>query len=195
MPATRSRIATTGVLVALLVGDVHCAAHRSAPEDSSGALGMRLEFVCVWWSESQMNGLDPDNPPPKRTSVSLDRWEYTDPVGVPHPDTFDVVATVTADPHSGGAVRLAAAQRWLIGPIGDRDRATWSEWSALPVVEAAVDRNGSGVLRVATIDLAQRQSMLYADDMWPWMYEVRATARAGRSAVATGRTLPIHPGD
>lgn len=48
-------------------------------------------FECLWWSENQMAGLNPNNPPPKTTPTRLEKWEYSDPIGVPHPDDVTLV--------------------------------------------------------------------------------------------------------
>jgi hypothetical protein len=44
-----------------------------------------------------MEGITPNAPPPKGTEVKLTKWEYSDPVGVPHPDTVDVLFTLSSD--------------------------------------------------------------------------------------------------
>src|SRR5215472_4906630 len=63
-------------------------------EPAAASLQADVSFTCLWWSEAQMEGLNPNSPPPKNTEVKLAKWEYSDPVGVPHPDTIDVVVTL-----------------------------------------------------------------------------------------------------
>ena len=56
-------------------------------------LEAEAEFRTLWWSKEQMVNFNPNRPPPKATEVVIDRWEYSDPVGVPHPD--EVAAQIT----------------------------------------------------------------------------------------------------
>jgi hypothetical protein len=64
-----------------------------------------------------MNGMDPNNPPPKQTHIVLKRWEYSDPIGVPHPDSVDLAIEVRNGDGTAldGAVVDVEAQ-WLEGP-------------------------------------------------------------------------------
>jgi len=55
------------------------------------AAGLDAYYECYWWSQSQMVGLDPNNPPPKETRTRIERWEYSDPIGVPSPDEVILV--------------------------------------------------------------------------------------------------------
>ena len=94
-----------GFCLALLVAGPSASA--APPERVAVAIG----FECLWWSSDQMAGLDPNHPPPKTTRVRLDKWEYSDPVGVPHPDTIDV----TIDVANGAATvqePLEVAVQW-----------------------------------------------------------------------------------
>lgn len=54
-------------------------------------------FECKWWSEDQMENLDPDHPPSKDTTVRLQKWEYSDPIGVPHPDTVSLIVEIPTE--------------------------------------------------------------------------------------------------
>src|SRR6266568_1294352 len=65
-----------------------CGRLFSRKEGSTGDYG-RGNFEAIWWSPQQMENLDPSNPPPKNTRVTLSNWEYSGPVGGPHPDTVD----------------------------------------------------------------------------------------------------------
>lgn len=41
--------------------------------------------------------MDMDNPPPKKTGVRIEKWEYSDPGGVPHPDKVEILAKIESD--------------------------------------------------------------------------------------------------
>src|SRR5438874_12821838 len=58
---------------------------------------LTAHFECLWWSEAQMAQFDPNHPPAKATRVALKIWEYSDPVGVPHPDVVELVAEIRND--------------------------------------------------------------------------------------------------
>ena len=72
-----------------------------------------IAFECLWWSSDQMIGLDPNRPPPKATKVRLEKWEYSDPVGVPHPESIDIVIEIDA---GAEAVRktMEVSVRWKV---------------------------------------------------------------------------------
>jgi len=84
---------------------------------------IRAHYECLWWSDSQMEGLRSDSPLPKTTRVKLDRWEYSDPVGVPNPDEVILVATLTAP--APRSLQLAVRTSWRI-------RGTWRQGTTLP---------------------------------------------------------------
>ncbi|MBS0643050.1 MAG: hypothetical protein U1E70_27880 [Acetobacteraceae bacterium] len=95
-----------GLLPVLLVLIVAGGAGRD-----TSALEVKARYECLWWSPRQMENLNPDKPPPQETRVVIDRWEYTDPVGVPHPDTVILVVTLRAA--TARDVRLAVKTQWL----------------------------------------------------------------------------------
>lgn len=80
-------------------------------------------YECLWWSDSQMEGLRSDSPLPKTTRVKLDRWEYSDPVGVPNPD--DVILVVTLTTAAPRNLQLGARTSWRI-------RGAWRQGASLP---------------------------------------------------------------
>ncbi len=96
------------VLAAFIAGLAGCAPQPQVHET--------LRFECLWWSPQQIATLDPNRPPPKTTRVTISRWEYSDPIGVPHPATVDVVLHV--DRPLGRAPQLAVS--WL-GTVPKRE--------------------------------------------------------------------------
>lgn len=86
-------------------------------------LTIRAHYECLWWSDSQMEGLRADSPLPKTTRVKLERWEYSDPVGVPNPDEVILVVTLIAPAPRG--LQLAARTSWRI-------RGAWRQGATLP---------------------------------------------------------------
>src|SRR5215510_2763262 len=104
------------------------ACNRPGPQVPAPAVNATLSFKALWWSQSQMENLNPNAPPPKTQVIELERWEYTDPIGVPHPDTVDLVASLSIPPGSS-AVHLNARTtgRWKIGPQSDADKAVWDQ--------------------------------------------------------------------
>jgi hypothetical protein len=79
-------------------------------------LAVRAHYECLWWADSQMEGLRADSPLPKTTRVKLDRWEYSDPVGVPNPDEVILVVTLTAP--AARTLSLTVRPSWRIGGTG-----------------------------------------------------------------------------
>jgi hypothetical protein len=162
-------------------------------------LAVQVRFTTKWWSAAQMEGLDPNNPPPKNTEVELARWEYSDPVGVPHPDVVDVLVTVEnrhVEPVSD--LSVTAQGEWKIGPIGDESSAKWGE----PVVLRRADGvqvagTSTQVMRVP-VNLKQMMDSLEGKNEWPYMLRVHVTvSRPGTTEplAATGIDFPIRPGD
>jgi hypothetical protein len=84
-------------------------AASSAPKPPEPA----AHYECLWWSEAQMEGLNPNHPPPKETVVKIAKWEYSDPVAVPHPDSVTLVARIPAGLGGPLSVRVKwKRQRW-----------------------------------------------------------------------------------
>src|SRR5206468_6445886 len=71
-----------------------CAQRPATQDGETASLAVQVRFTSMWWSDTQMEGLNPNNPPPKNTEVELSRWEYTDPIAVPHPDVVNAVITL-----------------------------------------------------------------------------------------------------
>ncbi len=110
-----------------------------AGRDSSG-LGVTAHYECLWWSPQQMENLNPDKPPPKETRVAIDRWEYSDPVGVPNPDTVILVVRLRAA--AAREVILTVKTQWLAG-----------KWSAPAVVGTQAVRLDAGIEQVVEITI------------------------------------------
>ena len=144
------------------------AATADAPQ-----LGVDVRFAALWWSQEQMEGLDPNNPPPKNTQVFLTHWEYTDPVGVPNPDVMDVVITVDnkgAQPVSNLVVTAQGA--WKVGPLADETKAAWTEPVALNKSEPFEIPAASKHEIRAQVNLKQMMDSLRPEDRWPHMLRV-----------------------
>jgi hypothetical protein len=162
-------------------------------------LTAEVEFRCLWWSTAQMENFDPNNPPPKATEVAIERWEYSDPVGVPHPDIVDVVVTLKSNGGGGkGAVSATLSGQWRVGPIKDASSADWTPLQALKSWESvAIGEASSGVLRLP-IDVAGRISALEKTGAWPWAFRAVLTVAPERSNARLIRReveLPIVLGD
>lgn len=98
----------------------------SAPSASS-TLTANASFHCLWWSEAEMENLDPNSPPPKRTDVMIKKWEYSDPVGIPHPDVVDLVMEIRNKGQSQSPQLVAdISGQWRIGPIASQRKAVWA---------------------------------------------------------------------
>lgn len=146
-----------------------------------------LSFRCLWWSEAQMNGLNPNHPPAKTHEVTITKWEYSDPIGVPHPDTVDLVAEIRNAPPGATAEVLV---RWQQGPIEQPHRATWGAWESLDTRPAAP------ALR-SLIPLKDKTESANYRTRWPFALEARLIIRDSARKQLFTRTLrlPIQPGD
>ena len=92
-------------------------------------------YECLWWSEQQMEGLDPNHPPRKETPTRITKWEYSDPVAVPHPDVVTLVAQIPSE--IKGDVRVAI--QWK--------RKKWSPVHVLKATSVVAEADGSRTLR------------------------------------------------
>jgi hypothetical protein len=181
---------------ALLLAALLAACAGPAPQ-TAPAVSVRLEFRCLWWSPDEMEGMDPEDPPPKRTEVRLTQWEYTDPIGVPHPDVVDVVAEVTnegAEPLTDATVTGAAS--WREGPINDESRAAWASAADKPTRRLSVPGHATRAVRFP-VDIATRMKGLDKKRAWPWTLrvDVSVTDATGSLLARAHAELPIEPGD
>jgi hypothetical protein len=144
-----------------------------------------------------MEGMDPNNPPPKETRVVLKRWEYTDPVGVPHPDVVDVVAQIRNDSgHDTEGIILEVEIQWFEGALSKKTSATWGEKMLLskpPPIRLAP--GGTKIIRMP-VDMAAKMASLAPAHRWPWSLRVLMTARvAGITVASRQMELLINPAD
>jgi hypothetical protein len=163
------------------------------------ALSAALGFRCLWWSEAQMEGLDPNAPPAKATEVAIDHWEYTDPVGVPHPDTIDLVAELQNEgPGAASALTATLTLSWKVGPLDDPGAAAWGAPTTLESLTGiALAPGESRSLRVP-ITLAPEMEQLHAEGRWPHELRVSLVVRGpagGEHLLQSERNFPIRPGD
>jgi hypothetical protein len=162
------------------------------------ALSAALDFRCLWWSEAQMEGMDPNAPPAKSTEVAIDRWEYTDPIGVPHPEAIDLLALLQNEgPGPVAGLRATLSLSWKVGPLGSPDAAAWGEPAPLERVESiALGPGETHSLRVP-IPLSPVMDQLHAAGRWPYALRVslEVTGGSGETLLATARDFPMQPGD
>ena len=150
-------------------------------------------FECLWWNEAQMAKFDPNHPPSKETRVTLKRWEYTDPVGVPHPDVVELVVEVRNDSNAPAkAVAPVASLQWLEGAQVRQASARWTGPTAMPKI-APFDLNAgeTRTLRLP-IDVAGKMKALETAGRWPWALRILIVLPQQRSVRAE---FPIRPGD
>jgi len=93
------------------------------PAFAAPQLTIRAHYECLWWADNQMEGLRSDSPLPKTTRVKLDRWEYSDPVGVPNPD--DVILVLALSAPAARTLSLSVRPSFRI-------RGTWRSVAVLP---------------------------------------------------------------
>lgn len=201
MSRARGRRLRRTIAALLVLAPLALAAAETTPrpDPRRARVQATLAFACKWWTQAQMEGLDPDAPPPKEAEVRIRRWEYSDPVGVPHPDVVDVLLSV----RNGGArplprVRVELVAEWKVGPLREPRRAVWTDRTVLPASPAlSLEPGGTGAVRVP-IDLKARMDALHAQERWPHRLRVTATLREGIGAAALARAvaeLPIVAGD
>jgi len=188
--------AAAQVIAAVLALAMHWAASAQSsppPPTVSGS------YHCLWWSEAQMENFDPNAPPPKKTEVVIKKWEYSDPVGVPHPDVVDLVIEIKNTGQSPAAQVVAEISgQWRVGPLASERKANWGPRKALKtwkVDEIAAGQTAS--VRIP-IDLASRMSELRAKKAWPWEFRASLVVRSEdsqKALVSREFSLPIHPGD
>lgn len=143
-----------------------------------------------------MEGLNPNSPPPKNTEVKLSKWEYSDPIGVPHPDTVDLAVTVH-NPYANAASNLNVEIRvqWKTGPQGKPSAAIWSEPAVLKQQGLSVDAEGQQIVK-APVDLKKKMDELEKQKKWPFALRVVADVKAASAVVSQSQAeLPIKAGD
>ena len=156
----------------------------------TGGVAGRIEFACLWWSEAQMNGLNPNAPPPKTTEVRIKQWEYSDPVGVPHPDTVDAVLLLTGGEKLAG-LEVEISTQWKIGRYGKPGSAVWGPVKQVRKAAAAREMR-------LPVDLKAMMDTLEKHERWPYGLRVVATLRRGSAdeiVALIKAELPIRMGD
>jgi hypothetical protein len=177
-----------------------CAPRPATQETEVVSLAVKVRFTAMWWSDAQMERLNPNNPPPKDTEVELNHWEYTDPIGVPHPDAVYAVVTVeNHGKHSVGNLVVITEGEWKVGAL---ENASSAEWQAAVVLGKSEERfevqPGSQHTTRLPVNLKQMMDALEREHRWP--YVLRVTARvdqaAGQQSLArTQVDFPIRPGN
>jgi hypothetical protein len=167
-----------------------------AQDANSSALAIRVAFQCKWWSPAEMEGLNPDNPPAKTTTVVIKKWEYSDPIGVPHPDVVDAEITIQNTTGRTQRVALEATIAWKIGARGRERYATWQPDRNKPVLTAiAIEAHASKDVRVP-MNVAGAIARAEKQQEWPFAGRIEITARTDSGTGAkTIVELPIRPGD
>ena len=175
------------------------ALHWANAQSSSPTLMASGSFHCLWWSEAQMENLDPNSPPPKNTDVVIQKWEYSDPVGVPHPDVVDLVLEIRNMNEAPSPTLVAEISgQWRTGPISSEGKAAWGTRQPVKSLRLDAIPPGKAASVRIPIDIAGRVSELRAKKAWPWRFRALLTVRdAGSNKALLSRefSLPIHPGD
>jgi hypothetical protein len=142
--------------------------------DKIAAPSIKAHYECLWWSESQMEDLDPNAPPPKKTVTLLDHWEYSDPVGVPHPEIVTLVAYIPEMFKGNVTVKM----QWL--------KRKWSKPIVLKGISTSILEEG---VRLLKADISV-QEKIYKDRPT----KLRSTLMVGKKSVKV-LDLPIYIGD
>jgi hypothetical protein len=158
-----------------------------------------LSFVCKWWSEAQMEGLNPNAPPPKNTEVRIAKWGYSDPIGVPHPDVVDVVLALKNDGSQAmSGLEIEFTIQWRIGPLRTAARAVWADRAVLKKFqEISVGSAATQTFRIP-VDLKTKMDTLYKQAKWPHTLRITATVQQPGAITPVARSqtdLAIRPAD
>ena len=186
------------VAASVMLGAGRCASPATeAP--AAPTLAVHVQFTAMWWSEAQMEGLDPNDPPPKNTEVELTRWEYTDPVGVPHPDIVNILVTVEnrgTKPVSD--LTVTSEGEWKIGPLEDESHGRWGETVILGKADRLqVPAASTRTIRVP-VNLKQMMDALRPQDQWPYVLRVDVSVEqpgVAESLAMAQIDFPIRPGN
>jgi hypothetical protein len=169
-----------------------------SPVAATPKISSAISFRCLWWSDEQKNGLNPNSPPPKTTEIIIDKWEYSDPIEVPHPDVVDIVVDLRNDsdePAQNLTVNFSV--RWQVGPLKNKSRAVWGRAFRLKRLSIPqLDAQSGQTLRVP-VNIEEKMKRLFAKGSWPWILRARVTisGASGRILHRVESDLPIIPGD
>lgn len=156
-------------LIPILTGICH-----AESGNQSNKLSINTVFHASWWSPVQMENMDLDNPPTKNTDVIIDKWEYSDPVGVPHPDAVELAIELTTTDAGIDKVYVVAIQRWKIGSITKQASAQWTKNINLNIanpVKLVPGRTTKTLIK--NIDLKKIQEESFKKRQWPWLMEIQ----------------------
>lgn len=166
-----------------------------SPGHAAG-LEVQLSFRCLWWSEAQMENFNPNNPPPKQTEVALPKWEYTDPVGVPHPDTFDLYALIkNKSDKPTEKMEVSVEWLWKEGSIKDQRKARWQKKAVSSLSLEAIKSGEAREVKIKSFDLKSKMDPLFKKAQWPWRLRAVVNISQGTEKTAQSIELPIQPGD
>jgi len=123
-----------------------------------------------------MEGMNLSDAPPKLTEVALSRWEASDPIATPHPESVNVVALIksTSDLE---VTKLTLKGRWGIGGLNDSQVQRWTNWQ--PLADAGpiqLSANSQQRVVLATVVLDDIQEHHYLRNEWPWKLEAEVDA-------------------
>jgi len=198
VPTRHYLLQATAGLLCCCATMLACAQNAKPPSADKTVLA-NISFACLWWSESQMEGMNPNSPPPKNTEVKLAKWEYSDPIGVPHPDVVDAIVTVNNQ--TGAALsnlEVEVTVQWKTGPSRKASAAVWTSSSVLKQFrDIKVEPGAQQTVRMP-VDLKKEMDELEKQNKWPFALRVSAEVRQIGVAAALSETradLPITPGD
>lgn len=176
-----------------------CASEPPAQGPAAPSIAVQVRFTSLWWSKAQMEGLNPNAPPPKNTEVELTRWEYTDPIGVPHPDVVNAVVTL----ENRGTQRVAdlivkTDGDWKTGPRATEASASWGEGVVLAKTDHVEVPAGSTHSIRVPIDVKRMMDTLERQKKWPYALRVSVSVEQPGAKEPLARAqveFPIRPGD
>lgn len=164
----------------------------SPPAQAVTPVSSRIAFQCLWWSPEQMEGFDPNNPPPQLTPTPLSKWEYSDPVGVPHPDLVDALIEIES---SGPAASIRASavlsEQWLIGVRDAKEQAQWQPWQLVGDPQAITLSSEQAQTIKHSVNVAGKMSELVAQNQWPWAYRLQVQILDAQPPSEAGPSSPI----
>jgi hypothetical protein len=143
-------------------------------------LKINIAFSGLWWSEDQLNGMDPNNPPPKTTRHRLQKWEWTGDQWPPAPDVVDVDVTLSG----GAAAAKTTAQISYQYGLG---RGRLSPPKQLLATTIDLSPHGDATSLRGPLPLLRDAGKLHPEF-------VQVTVKVGAQPPATAR-LPITVGD
>lgn len=169
-------------------------------ESQAANLSAEVTFHCLWWSDDQMEGFDPNSPPPQTTDVTIQKWEYSDPVGVPHPDTVDVVIKLTNTGTSPITDVVAVLNgQWRTGPLNKSGaQAAWNKPKQIHTWKGLTVDPGASIEVRTPVNLAVRMTELEKKRFWPWMFRALLTihtVEGSKPLLNREGSLPIQPGN